>query len=120
MKYAMRAAVLGAAFFLSAATAGAAGLCLPRSELRLHMAQKYGELLIAQGLDNRGMLTEIFATKSRDRWSLTETDANGRSCLRAAGEYWNAQRARSEHATRQPAALPAQTPQQQEDPDGQS
>ncbi|MAZ01759.1 MAG: hypothetical protein CMN56_01340 [Sneathiella sp.] len=120
MKYAMTAAVLGAAFFLSVATAGAVGLCLPRSELRLHMAQKYGELLIAQGLDNRGVLTEIFATKSRDRWSLTETDASGQSCLKATGEYWNAQRMRPERTTRQPAIAPAQTPQPQEDFHGQS
>ncbi|WP_339632454.1 hypothetical protein [uncultured Sneathiella sp.] len=120
MKYANAVAVLGAAFFLSVTAAGAATLCLPRSELRLHLAQKYGEILIAQGLDNRGMLTEIFATKSRDRWSLTETDARGRSCLRAAGEYWNAQAARPDRTIRQPAATPSRLHQKPEVPDGQS
>lgn len=120
MKYANAVAVLGAAFFLSVTAAGAATLCLPRSELRLHLAQKYGEILIAQGLDNRGMLTEIFATKSRDRWSLTETDARGRSCLRAAGEYWNAQAARPDRTIRQPAATPSRSHQKPEVSDGQS
>lgn len=97
------AAVLGAAFFMPVCLA-AGPVCLPRSELVVHLAENYGEVLIAQGLDNRGRLIEVFATTSRDRWSLTETDAEGRACLVAAGEYWNLLRLRPA-AARQPAAF---------------
>ncbi len=75
---------------MTTVAAGATPVCLPRSELAVHLAENYGEVLIAQGLNNRGALIEVFATKSRDRWTLSETDALGRACLIAAGEYWNA------------------------------
>ena len=106
MKILTLTAVLGAAFFMDSVTASAAPLCLPRSELAVHLAENYGEVLVAQGLNNRGSLIEVFATRSRDRWTLTETDALGRSCLIAAGEYWNAPGDRPQQAARQPAAYP--------------
>jgi hypothetical protein len=103
MKNRMMAAVLGAVFLWPIGIT-AAPICLSRSELAVHLAENYGETLIAQGLDNRGALIEVFATKSRERWTLTETDANGRSCLMAAGEYWNGLGVRPTTA-RQPAAF---------------
>ncbi|MEX1034651.1 MAG: hypothetical protein WDZ54_01750 [Sneathiella sp.] len=122
MKYAIAAAVLGAAFLMPAVTAVAVMAnpgCLPRSELGVHLAEEYGEVLIAQGLNNRGALIEIFATTSRERWTLTETDASGWSCLRAAGEYWNALDTRLDRPARQSAAAPV-TLQKPEGSDGKS
>lgn len=104
MKSIILPAAVGAAFLLPA-TGEAAPVCLPRGELAVHLAEEYGETLIAQGLDNRGALVEIYATRDRDRWTLAETDATGRSCLRAAGEYWNALTVREPRAARQPAAV---------------
>ena len=104
MKNWMIAAALGAAFFMPVSLVAAAPLCLPRSELAVHLAENYGEALIAQGLDNRGALIEVFATRSKERWTLTTTDATGRSCLIAAGEYWNGLQSRPA-AARQPAAF---------------
>lgn len=103
MKNWMIAAALGAAFLLPFGVI-AAPLCLPRSELAVHLAENYGEVLVAQGLGNRGALIEVFASRSRERWTLTQTDASGRACLIAAGEYWNALVPRPV-AARQPAAL---------------
>ncbi|MDF2368936.1 hypothetical protein [Sneathiella sp.] len=103
MKNLISAAVLGAAFFMPVSLT-ATPLCLPREELAVHLAENYGEVLIAQGLNNRGALIEVFTTKSRERWTLTETDAKGRACLMAAGEYWNALGPRPT-AARQPAAF---------------
>ncbi|MCC3304932.1 hypothetical protein [Sneathiella sp. HT1-7] len=110
MKKLIITAVLGAAFFMTNMVARAAPICLPRSELAVHLAENYGEVLIAQGLNNRGALIEVFTTKSRDRWTLSETDASGRACLIAAGEYWNSLGLRPT-AARQPAAfdLPPKT-----------
>lgn len=104
MKKRVITAVLGAAFFMTNMVAGAAPICLSRSELAVHLAENYGEVLIAQGLNNRGGLIEVFTTKSRDRWTLTETDAKGRACLMAAGEYWNSL-GLGPTAARQPAAF---------------
>lgn len=103
MKIRMIAAALGAVFLWPIGIS-AAPLCLPRSELAVHLAENYGETLIAQGLDNRGALIELFAAPSRERWTLTETDVDGRSCLIAAGEYWNGLHSRPV-AARQPAAF---------------
>lgn len=104
MKNLISAAAFGAAFFMTNMVARATPVCLPRSELAVHLAENYGEALIAQGLTNRGALIEVFTTKSRERWTLTETDAKGRACLMAAGEYWNALGPRPT-AARQPAAF---------------
>ncbi|MZR30891.1 hypothetical protein [Sneathiella litorea] len=105
MKNLIYSAVFGAAFFMGGLTASATPICLPRSELAVHLAEKYGEMLIAQGLNNRGALVEIFATKSRDRWTLTETDTQGMSCLKATGDYWNSIGLRRTGAPTQPAAF---------------
>ncbi|MCF8467410.1 MAG: hypothetical protein K9G33_08430 [Sneathiella sp.] len=102
MKSVVQRAVLGAALFTSA-PALADPFCLPRSELAVYLAEHFGESLIAQGLDNRGLLTEVFASRSFQSWTLTETDVTGRACLKAAGEYWNALNAIRKQSRQQPA-----------------
>lgn len=92
MKQFFNLAVLAAAFLMVLPLQSQAALdpiCLPRRDLDTYLATRYEEFLVAQWLNYKGALTEVFATLSGDRWTLTETDASGRSCLKAAGDYWN-------------------------------
>jgi hypothetical protein len=80
-------AALAAAFFVPF-TLLDAPVCLPRNELRAHLAVHLQEFLIAESVSRAGIRTEVYATGSGDRWTVAETDAANRSCLKASGAGW--------------------------------
>ncbi|MFN3614512.1 MAG: hypothetical protein ACK4WC_08130, partial [Rubrimonas sp.] len=49
---------------------------------------KYGETRRAAGLQNRGSVTEIFASEKTGTWTIIVTRPDGVACAVAAGEAW--------------------------------
>lgn len=93
---------------MTAASAAAPG-CLPRAEMRTLLAAQYGEQLRAQGLSSAGRLIEIYVNRAGDSWSMTETDTTGRTCLRAAGQFWQMERPETAAPARPAAATAPET-----------
>lgn len=62
--------------------------CAARADVLKHLAAKYGERVVAIGVDNRGGVVELVA--SAETWTLVLTGPRGLSCMIAAGEDWQA------------------------------
>lgn len=62
--------------------------CGPRAEIVAQLAQKWGERRVGAGLQNRGMVTEVFASPETGTWTILQTRPDGVACARAAGEAW--------------------------------
>jgi hypothetical protein len=69
---------------LSAASA----ICAKRSDVVLHLAERFLEAPFARGLSENGALLEIFATPDGASWTAMATYADGTSCLIASGRFW--------------------------------
>jgi hypothetical protein len=52
------------------------------------LERKYGETRRGAGLQNRGAVTEIFASEKTGTWTIIVTRPDGTSCAVAAGEAW--------------------------------
>lgn len=81
-------AILAAALALSAGAAQAQQPCGPRAEIVAQLEQKYGETRRGVGLQNRGAVTEVFASAETGTWTIMVTRPDGVSCLIGAGEAW--------------------------------
>jgi len=92
------AAVLLSAVLLSAApalaqqaapqTSPALSACAPRDSIVAQLEKKYGETRRGAGLQNRGAVTEVFASAATGTWTIIVTRPDGVSCAVAAGEAW--------------------------------
>ncbi|WP_316978032.1 hypothetical protein [Shumkonia mesophila] len=63
-------------------------MCAARAELLGDLQGKFAEAPVAIGLTNAGGLVEVLTSPGGDTWTLIVTDAQGTSCLVAAGESW--------------------------------
>ena len=62
--------------------------CSPRDVIAERLSEKYGEVPIQRGIALEGaMVVELFASPAGS-WSLVTTNADGVSCLLAAGQDW--------------------------------
>jgi hypothetical protein len=60
--------------------------CGPRAEIIAGLTgERYGERFVANGIDSTE-ITEFWGNPVTGSWTITGTDANGRTCLRAAGQ----------------------------------
>lgn len=82
------AAVMIAAAASAAAQSDATPLCAPRSDIVSQLEKKYGETRRGAGLQNRGAVTEVFASAKTGTWTIIVTRPDGTSCAVAAGEAW--------------------------------
>jgi hypothetical protein len=73
------------------ATAFAAQMpCSERSEVLSQLGNKYKEAPSAVGIANNGGLIEVLTSKDGSTWTIILSMPNGKSCLLAAGEEWQA------------------------------
>lgn len=63
-------------------------MCAPRSDIVAQLEKKYGETRRGAGLQNRGAVTEVFASAKTGTWTIIVTRPDGTSCAVAAGEAW--------------------------------
>jgi hypothetical protein len=62
--------------------------CAPREAIVSHLEKKYGETRRGVGLQNRGSVTEIYASAETGTWTIIVTRPDGVACAVAAGEAW--------------------------------
>lgn len=78
-------------FILAAAwsvAAQAQQACAPRADIVAELQAKYGETRRGAGLQNRGSVTEVFASAETGTWTIIVTRPDGVACMMAAGEAW--------------------------------
>ncbi|SDZ78049.1 hypothetical protein [Rubrimonas cliftonensis] len=81
-------AFLFAAPALAENAATGAAPCAPRDQIVTQLEKKYGETRRGAGLQNRGSVTEVFASSETGTWTILVTRPDGVSCAVAAGEAW--------------------------------
>lgn len=81
-------ATLIAAAILTAGIAQAQQPCALRTDIVAQLEQKYGERRVGAGLQNRGAVTEVFASAETGTWTIIQTRPDGVACAVAAGESW--------------------------------
>jgi len=72
----------------AAPNAPALSACAPRDSIVAQLEKKYGETRRGAGLQNRGAVTEVFASAATGTWTIIVTRPDGVSCAVAAGEAW--------------------------------
>lgn len=63
--------------------------CAPRERVVERLAERYGETLRSMGLDQGNGLVEIY-TSDTGTWTMLLSLPDGRSCLLASGQLWEA------------------------------
>jgi hypothetical protein len=69
--------------------AAAQQVCGPRREIAAQLRQRYHEVAVARGVTANGALLEILAAPGGN-WTLIVTAPDGRACVIATGEGWQA------------------------------
>ncbi len=64
------------------------GSCAPRDTVISQLAGKFAEVRKGAGLANANALIEVWTSKSTGSWTIIVTQANGTSCIVAAGDTW--------------------------------
>ena len=85
----MRMLLLAAARAAVAGPARAQAVCGARAEIADRLAGAFAEVPVARGLSADGRMVEVFASPEGS-WTLVVTRPDGRACLAAAGEAWEA------------------------------
>jgi len=85
------AALLGlalAALPATAATAQDAASCGDRALIVERLGERYGERRTARGLSHNNGMVEVYASEETGTWTILLTLPSGRTCLIAAGDFW--------------------------------
>jgi hypothetical protein len=80
-------ALMGSIVFASQVAAQGRN-CAPREVVVERLAEKYGEVVVDQGLSTGG-LAEMYANTDTGTWTFTVTTPNEITCLIASGEYFS-------------------------------
>ena len=78
------------ALILVTQAARAAAQCGPRAAVLDKLGQKYGETRRSVGLAANNMVMEVFASRDNQSWTITLTTPQGRTCLIASGQGFEA------------------------------
>ena len=62
--------------------------CAERALVVQRLAERYGETLRSQGLQQNAGLVEIYSSETTGTWTILMTRPDGTSCLLAAGQLW--------------------------------
>ena len=62
--------------------------CGARDQIVSHLKTKYDEMPRATGLGDETRMVEIWASPKNGTWTILITQANGTSCIAAAGQNW--------------------------------
>ena len=71
-----------------ASPAIAAQTCAERGVIVDRLKEKYRESHRASGLGTDTKMVEIWASPESGSWTILITEANGKSCIAAAGQNW--------------------------------
>ena len=63
--------------------------CAPRADIVAKLNDRFGETRQSFGIVQHNKIVEIFASMNSGSWSILFTDANGYSCLIAAGTQYH-------------------------------
>ncbi len=80
--------LIAALSLLAAPAAAQQKVCGPRAGIVAQLAEKYGEVSHGAGLRSTTQVLELWSSKKTGSWSVLITDANGVSCVMAAGQNW--------------------------------
>ena len=83
----MMALTAGIGALMIAGTARAESICAEHQKIVDQLTSRYGETRQSLGLASNGSVVEVFASKA-GTWTILVTDADGQTCLAAAGEAW--------------------------------
>lgn len=83
-------ALVGWALFTASAAARQATPCGDRGAIVARLAEKYGESRQSIGIGGNNTLVEVFASRETGSWTILMTTAEGRSCLIASGQNYEA------------------------------
>ena len=66
-----------------------AGLqCAHHDQMVKRLGAKFTEVPVSLGLAASGHVLQIFTTRDGETWTLVATAPEGKSCIMAAGKYW--------------------------------
>lgn len=74
--------------------AAARSVCGERAAVVAELERRYGETRRSVGLQQGRGVIEVWASERTGSWTILLTDAEGRTCLMAAGEAFAPERAR--------------------------
>lgn len=64
--------------------------CADRAKVIERLSEKYGETLQSMGLQRNSGLVEIYASPETGTWTILVSRPDGKACLLAAGQMWEA------------------------------
>jgi hypothetical protein len=79
-----------AGFLLASQAAQASPQCGKRDIVVTQLTEKYGETRRGMGVANNNSVMEMFASDSSGSWTITVTMPDGRMCLVASGQGYEA------------------------------
>jgi len=62
--------------------------CAAHDQMVERLGAKFTEVPVSLGLAASGHVLEIFTAKEGETWTLVATAPEGKSCIMAAGKYW--------------------------------
>ncbi|WP_224813692.1 hypothetical protein [Hasllibacter sp. MH4015] len=89
-----KSALMAAAFALlslpQAASAQSGMLCAQRDLVLAQLTDRYGEQRHGMGLAPNNRIVEIYVSEETGSWTIILTNADGTTCLMAAGQHFEA------------------------------
>lgn len=79
---------MNALAFIILAQATPTVTCLPVAHMTAWLAESHGEAMIGAGFDGSAIVSVYASPKGS--WTITQTDAEGVSCIATFGEAWSA------------------------------
>ena len=86
----MKALALTAALALTGVSAVAQQQCGPRDRMAEALAESHGESVHVMGINNAGLLMELFGNLETGSWTALMTGPEGISCVATFGEGFEA------------------------------
>ena len=62
--------------------------CASHTTLARQLERRNAEVPVAGGLARNGKLLQVFAARDGSSWTVVVSGSDGRSCVVAAGRYW--------------------------------
>ena len=64
--------------------------CAERADIRRKLTVQFGAVQVGSGLRDREATLEIWSNPTTGAWTLVQTYADGKSCIVAMGDAWEA------------------------------
>lgn len=62
--------------------------CATHDKMVERLSSRFTEVPVSLGLAANGNVLEVFTTRDGDTWTIVATAPEGKSCIMAAGKYW--------------------------------